>query len=43
VHNYFEISRNSAYKVHLDAGFKIIKEEKNIVDLLININDYKAL
>jgi len=43
VHNDFETSRKSAYKVHLDAGFKKIKDERNIVDLLINKNDYKAL
>ncbi|MDC7244221.1 MAG: GNAT family N-acetyltransferase [Sphaerochaetaceae bacterium] len=41
VHNNFEISRKKALKIHLDCGFRIVKQNGNNIDLIVGKKDYK--
>ena len=43
VHNNFESSRNRAYKLHIDAGFKMLDSKNNIIDLIIKKNDFVSI
>lgn len=40
VHNSFESNRSIAFKLHVDAGFKIIMSEGRTIDLLITKEEY---
>lgn len=42
VHNDFENTRDRAYKLHIDAGFKITnnKNNNNVIDLVLEKKDY---
>lgn len=43
VHNDFECSRDRAYKLHVDAGFKILDNNNDIIDLVIEKDDFDTL
>jgi diamine N-acetyltransferase len=43
VHNDFENTREKAYKLHIDAGFKIIRSSSDIVDLVILKSDFTSI
>ncbi len=40
VHNDFESTRDTVYKLHLNVGFKVINSNNRIIDLLITANDF---
>lgn len=42
VHNNFENARDKAYKLHIDAGFKILRNSSDNVDLIIQKSDFAA-
>lgn len=42
VHNDFENTRDTAYKLHLSVGFKVVNSENGMIDLLIKKNDLKG-
>ena len=41
VHNTFEVNRKAAYKTHIKAGFKLVKESDVIYDLIIKKDWHK--
>lgn len=42
VHNVFEVTRIAAIKTHLSVGFRTLKKENGIIELLITKEQYEA-